>query len=74
MILEYQNMKIFLQKAMFEIGLRKCLRLKKLKTLCSRHMLLVILIKRNLWNVLQKKLQKNDNKKKKNQKEFRVKK
>ena len=30
-MLEYQNIKIFLQKAMFQIGLKKCLLLQKLK-------------------------------------------
>ena len=42
-LFEYQNIKTFLQKAMFQIGLKKFLRLKKLKTLCRGHMLLVIL-------------------------------
>ena len=31
------------QKAMFQIGLKQFLRIKKLKTLCHGHMLLVIL-------------------------------
>ena len=38
-LLECQNIKTFLQKAMFQIGLDKFLRLKKLKTLCRGHML-----------------------------------
>ena len=42
-MLEYQNKKVFLQKAMFQIGLKKFLWLKKLKVLCHGHMLLVIL-------------------------------
>ena len=33
-ILEYQNIKTCLQKAMFQISLKKFLLLKKLKTLC----------------------------------------
>ena len=36
--LEYQNIKTFLQKAMFQIGLKKFLRLKKLQTLCRRYL------------------------------------
>ena len=38
---EYQNIRTFLQKTMFQIGLRKFLRLKKLKILFLGHMLLV---------------------------------
>ena len=41
-LLEYQNTKTFLQKAMFQIGLKKFLWLNKLKTLRRGHMLLVI--------------------------------
>ena len=40
---EYGDIKIFLQKAMFQIDLDRFLWLKKLKTLCQGHMLLVIL-------------------------------
>ena len=40
-LLEYQNIKTFLQKAMFQIGLKKFLWLKKLKTLCCGHILLM---------------------------------
>ena len=36
--LEYQNIKTFLQKAMFQIGLKKFLRLKKLQTLCRGYL------------------------------------
>ena len=39
-LLEYQNMKILLQKAMFQIGLKKFFSLKKLKILFQGHMLL----------------------------------
>ena len=35
-LLEHQDMKIFLQKAMFQIGLKKFLRLKKVKSIVSR--------------------------------------
>ena len=42
-LLEYKNIKTFLQKSMFQIGLKKILWLKKLKTLCCGHMLLLIL-------------------------------
>ena len=61
-MLEYQNTKTFLQKAMFQIGLRKFLRLKTLKTLFGGHMLLV----------LERFTKKNCKKNKKKQKEFRV--
>ena len=47
-LLEYQNIKTFLQKAMFQIGLKKFLWLKKLKTLFRGHMLLVILKEKKL--------------------------
>ena len=42
-LLEYQNIKTFLQKAMFEIGLKTFLLLQKLNVLFRGHMLLVIL-------------------------------
>ena len=42
-LLEYQKIKIFLQKAMFQVGVKKSLWLKQLKTLFLGHMLLVIL-------------------------------
>ena len=42
-MLEYQNIKVFLQKLMFQIGLKQFLWLKTVKTLCREHMLLVIL-------------------------------
>ena len=47
--LEYQNINFFLQKSMFQIGLKTRLWLKKkLKTLCCGYMLLVILTKKNV--------------------------
>ena len=42
-LLEYQIIKRFLQKAVFQIILKKVLLLQNLKTLCRGHMLLVIL-------------------------------
>ena len=44
-LLEYQNRKSILQKAIFQIGLKKFLRLKKLEALCRGHMSLVNLTK-----------------------------
>ena len=41
-LLEYQNIKTYLQKAMFQIGLKKLLSLKKLKLLCHGHLQIVI--------------------------------
>ena len=43
LLLKYQNIKIFLQRVKFQIGLKKFLLLKKLKTLCCGYILLVIL-------------------------------
>ena len=54
-LLEYQNVKGFLQKAMFQIGLKKFLWLKTLKTLCCGHMLLVILKAKKLLESFTKK-------------------
>ena len=66
-MLEYQNIKTFLEKPMFQIGLKTLLWLKKLKTLFRGHMLLVILkTKKLLQRFTKKGLQKT------NQKEFRV--
>ena len=47
-MLEYQNIKTFLQKVTFQFGLRKFLRLNRLKILCHGHMLLVILTLKKL--------------------------
>ena len=44
-LLEHQNRKTILQKAIFQIGLKKFWRLKKLKALCRGHMSLVNLTK-----------------------------
>ena len=54
-LLEYQNIKTFLQMTMFENGLKKFLRLKKLKTLWRGHMLLVILKAKQLLERFTKK-------------------
>ena len=61
-MLEYQNRKIFLQKAMFQIGLKKFFWLKKLKTVFHGHTLLVILNVKKLLNVLQKRIAENKSK------------
>ena len=53
-LLEYQNIKRFLQKAMLQIGL-KFLLLQKLKILFREHMLLVILKVRKLLERFTKK-------------------
>ena len=47
-LLELQNVKTFLQKAIFQIGLKTFLLLQKLKILFRGHMLLVILKVKNL--------------------------
>ena len=53
---------IFLQKAMFQIGLKKFLRLKNLKILFRGHMLLVILKAEKLLKPFTKKNYKKQNK------------
>ena len=47
-MLEYQNIKIFLQKVKLQIGLKKFLWLEKLKIQCRGHMFLMILIEKKL--------------------------
>ena len=47
-LLEYQNIKTFLQKAKFQIGLKKFLLLQQLKILFGGYMLLVILKSKKL--------------------------
>ena len=61
-LLEYQNLKTFLQKAIFQIGLKKVLLLQKLKPFCHGHMLIAILKAKKLLERFTKN----------NQKEFRV--
>ena len=53
-MLKYKNIKMFLQKAMFQIGLKKFLWLKKLKILCCGHILLVILTEKKLLELFLK--------------------
>ena len=55
-LLEYQNIKIFLQKITLQIALKKLLWLKKLKALSHGHMLLMILIKKKLLGNSTKKI------------------
>ena len=54
-MLEYQNVKTFLQTFTLQIGLKKCLLLKKLQIICRGHMLLVILIVKNLLELFMKR-------------------
>ena len=54
-MLEYQNIKTFSEKAIFQIGLKTFLLLKKLKTLFRGHMLLVILKTKELLQRFTKK-------------------
>ena len=56
---EYQNTKIFLQKTMFQISLKKFLWLKKLKILFHGHMLVILMEKEIVGTFYEKKLQKN---------------
>ena len=62
-LLEYQNMKIYLQEVMFQICLKKFLWLKKLKALCRGHVLLVILKAKKLLERFTKKICKKQSKK-----------
>ena len=57
MLLEYQNIKTFLEKAMFIIGFKTFLGLKK--SLCRGHKLLVILKAKKLLQRFKKKNCKN---------------
>ena len=61
--LEYQNIKRFLQKAIFQIDLKKFLLLQKLKILFHGHMLLVILKVKQLLERFTKKNYKKRGKK-----------
>ena len=62
-LLEYQNIKTFLLKTIFQIGRKKFLLLKKLKALCRGHMLLVILKVKKLLAHFTKKNYKTEIKK-----------
>ena len=53
-MLEYQNIKIFLEKVTFQLGL-KFFWLQKIKILCCGHMLLVILKMKKLVERFMKK-------------------
>ena len=68
-LLEYQNMKIFLQKVTFQIGLKKFSWLRKLKILCCEHVITDLNGEEIFVTFYENKLQK---KRKKNQKEFRI--
>ena len=61
--LEYQNIKRFLQKTIFQIDLKKFLLLQKLKILFHGHMLLVILKVKQLLERFTKKNYKKQGKK-----------
>ena len=61
--LEYQNIKRFLQKTIFQIDLKKFLSLQKLKILFHGHMLLVILKVKQLLERFTKKNYKKRGKK-----------
>ena len=54
-LLEYKNIKTFLQNAMFQNGLKKFLLLKKLKIMFRGHILLAILTKKKLSERFTKK-------------------
>ena len=65
-MLEYQNIKIFLQKAMFQIGLRKVLIIKKVKnTVLWKYVISDLNGEEILGTCYKEELQKT------NQKEFR---
>ena len=67
-LLECQNIKIFLQKISLQIGMEKLLWLKKIKMLFGGHMLLMVLTNKKLLKHLTKTNCKE------NQEEFRTKK
>ena len=59
-LLEYRNIKIFLEKITLQIGVKKLLWLKKIQKHCVMAMLLVILMEKNFWTVLRKRIAKNE--------------
>ena len=61
-LLVYQNIKIFLHKAIFQTGLKEFLWLKKLKTQCPGYMLLVVLKAKKFFERFIKKNWKNKSK------------
>ena len=62
-LLGYQNIKTFLQKAMLQIGLKKFFLLQKLKILFPGHILIVILKAKKLLKRFTKKNRKKQTKK-----------
>ena len=62
MLLEYQNINVSLQKAMFYTGMKEFLLLQKLKIQCGGHMLLLILRGEEIVGILRKKIAKNKSK------------
>ena len=54
-ILEDQNVRMFLQKVTLQIGMNKFLWLKKLKILCCRHLLSLILMAKRLLEHFRKR-------------------
>ena len=54
-MLEYKNIKMFLQKVKYQIGLKKFILLKTLEKLCRGYLLLVILTVKKLLELLTKK-------------------
>ena len=67
-MLEYQNIKTFLKKAMFQIDQKSFLSLKKSKTLCHGHVISDLNREEIVGTFYEKKIQK----KHKNPAEFRV--
>ena len=65
-MLEYQNIKIFLEKVTLQIGLKRFLWLKRLKILCHGHTVISDLTKEEIVGLFYKNKLQN-----KNQKEFR---
>ena len=69
-MLKYQIIKICLENITFQIGLKKFLWLKRIKTLYSEHIISVILTERKLLERFTKRSRKKQTKK--NQKELRI--
>ena len=65
-LLEYQNIKIFLEKVTLQIGLKRFLWLKRLKILCHGHTVISDLTEEEILGLFYKNKLQN-----KNQKEFR---
>ena len=66
-LLEYQNIKTFLQKVTFQIGLKNFLWFKKLKILCPEHVVINNLNGEEIvWTFYENDLEKT------NQKDFRI--